>query len=81
MVLWEGFYGGLRWNSKSEVLRFWYDTSKCALALVIEFFTIQKACLVHNNFPRREILIESYCKVMVDTLLGIDCPQRAFFIF
>ena len=69
-------------NHDKEVLGLWCDNSNCSLALATELLAIHKACLALNNFPSKDIHIESDCKITVDALLGSNvCPLRAFTIF
>ena len=62
-------------NQDGEVIGLWYNKLDFSSTLVIKLLAIKKACLVSSHFSRKEIQIESDCKVAVKVLLRINvCP-------
>ena len=57
-------------NFEDNVVGLCYNNFECGFGLATKLLTIWKTCLVSNDFLRREINIESNCKVAVKILLG-----------
>ena len=50
----------------------WYDNFDCASSLATKLLVIEKALIITQNFPNKQIKVESDCKVVVEALLCIS---------
>ena len=65
-------------NYQDKVFGLWFENLECSSLLAAELLAIKKACTVSSTFPNKDIQIESDCKVVVESLLGICvCPWKA----